>query len=65
MNPFGDEELKRIAQDIGEITEERDTSRDRKVNEEDVEAFDVEEYRRSMEEYDGGWSTGGVEEEVG
>lgn len=46
-----------IAESIGTITEEREEDHDNKESE-DVEAFDVEEYRRNLDEYDGGWNTG-------
>lgn len=52
------EQLDKIAEDIGEITTPRDDERDKKEQEEEVQAFDLEEYCRNLDEYEGGWSSG-------
>lgn len=56
------EELDKIAQDIGEVTTPRDNEHDKKESDEDVEVFDIEEYRRDLEEYEGGWGVGRSDE---
>jgi len=46
--------LDQIAKEIGEVTEQQDSNEEDPDKESD-EDFDVEEYRRSKDEYDGGW----------
>ena len=49
--------LRDIAKRIGEITNERDEEHDKTDSNEQVEVFDLEEYRRNLDEYDGGWDS--------
>lgn len=48
--------LDEIAEEVGEVTEERDKEKDNKWAIE-VDAFDLKEYMKSLEEYEGGWGT--------
>jgi hypothetical protein len=43
-----------IAEEVGKVEEERDDSKDKKEHE-STYSFDIEEYMRDMEEYDGDW----------
>lgn len=50
--------LDRIAQQVGEVNElPEDSDTDEDIAREG-EDFDPEEYRRSMDDYDGGWDSG-------
>lgn len=51
------DELSKIAESIGTITEEQKETPSHEPDEGDEEEFDPEEYRRDTEEYDGGWDT--------
>lgn len=44
-------DIDKIAEEIGEIVEERDTEKDNK----EIKNFDLEEHKRNIEEYEGGW----------
>ncbi len=47
--------LDQIAEEVGEITDEQDNDDDDKATRESSEDFDPDEYRRNMNDYDGGW----------
>lgn len=51
------ESLRRLAEEVGEVTEERDDEHDRKVSDFDISDFDYEQEQRDREEYNGGWDT--------
>lgn len=48
---MSDTELDKIANGLGEVTEEQEDDEVAKEGEE----FDTEEYERSKDEYEGGW----------
>lgn len=51
-----DDSMDKIAEYIGTVTEERDEEKDNKEQEsEEADTFDIEEYRRNLDEYEGGW----------
>lgn len=47
--------LDQIAEEIGEVTESQDSDEDDEDVAREGEEFDVDDYKRNKNDYDGGW----------